>query len=133
MVAVPISGPLRMVVAGSPKYLASHPAPAKPRDLRDHRYINIRMPAAGTLYKWEFAKGREDIEVAVDGNLIFDDADLIVDAAAAGLGDLLRVRGPRGATPRDGHLALRPRRLVPAIPRLLPLLPRTAPGVYTRI
>jgi len=86
VVAVPISGPLRMVVAGSPKYLASHAAPTKPRDLRDHRCINIRMPAAGTLYKWEFAKGRESIEVAVDGNLIFDDADLIVDAAAAGLG-----------------------------------------------
>jgi DNA-binding transcriptional LysR family regulator len=85
-VAVPVSGPLRMAAVGSPKYFARNPAPKHPRDLRDHRCINLRFTSAGTIYKWEFDKGRESLEVAVEGPLVFDDADLAIDAALAGMG-----------------------------------------------
>ena len=86
VVAVPVSGPLRMAVIASPAYITRHGIPRTPRDLRSHRCINLRLPAAGTLYKWEFARGAEKMEVAVDGPLIFDAGGMIVDAALADLG-----------------------------------------------
>ena len=86
VVAVPVSGPLRMAVVGAPHYFAQHPAPSTPHDLRKHRGINLRMASAGTIYKWEFEQGRHKMEVAVDGPLVFDDSDMAVDAALEGLG-----------------------------------------------
>ena len=86
VVAVPVTGQLRMAVVGAPQYFASHPAPSTPHDLRMHRCINFRLPSAGTLYKWEFEKGHHSVEVAVQGPLIFDDEGLVIDAALAGVG-----------------------------------------------
>ena len=86
VVAVPVSGPLRMAVIASPAYVKRHGTPTTPRDLRSHRCINLRLPAAGTIYKWEFERGAERIEIAVDGPLIFDAGGMMVDAALAGVG-----------------------------------------------
>lgn len=86
VVAVPVSGPLRMAVIASPAYVKRHGTPTTPRDLRSHRCINLRLPAAGTIYKWEFERGAEKMEVAVDGPLIFDAGGMMVDAALAGVG-----------------------------------------------
>jgi len=86
VVAIPVTGPLRMAVVGSRKYLASHPAPAVPRDLAKHRCINFRLASAGTLYKWEFEKARHKVEVGVEGPLISGDIDIVTDAAVAGVG-----------------------------------------------
>jgi DNA-binding transcriptional LysR family regulator len=86
VVAVPVTGQLRMAVVGSPQYFASHPAPSTPHDLREHRCINFRLPSAGTLYKWEFEKAHHRVEVGVEGPLIFDDEGMVIDAALAGVG-----------------------------------------------
>lgn len=86
VVAVPVTGPLRMAVVGTPHYFAAHPAPATPHDLRKHRCINFRLPSAGTLYKWEFEKGPNKMEVGVEGPLVFDDEEMVIDAALAGVG-----------------------------------------------
>jgi DNA-binding transcriptional LysR family regulator len=86
VVAVPISGPQRLVVIASPVYAKAHGTPKSPRDLRDHRCINQRLLAAGSLYKWEFARGREKMEVAVEGPLVFDDGGMVLEAVLAGIG-----------------------------------------------
>jgi DNA-binding transcriptional LysR family regulator len=86
VVAVPVTGHLRMAVVGTPQYFASHPAPSTPQDLRKHRCINFRLPSAGTIYKWEFTKAQHSIEVGVEGPLVFDDEGMIIDAALAGMG-----------------------------------------------
>jgi DNA-binding transcriptional LysR family regulator len=86
VVAVPVSGPLRMAVIASPAYLKRHGVPKTPRDLRSHRCINLRLASAGTLYKWEFERGAEKMDIAVDGPLIFDAGGMVVDAALAGVG-----------------------------------------------
>jgi DNA-binding transcriptional LysR family regulator len=85
-VAVPVSGELRMAVVATPQYFRSHAKPATPQELRAHRCINFRLPSAGTIYKWEFEKGRRKVEVAVDGPLVFDDEEMVVNAALAGIG-----------------------------------------------
>jgi len=86
VVAVAVSGPLRMAAIASPTYLKRHGVPKTPRDLRSHRCINLRLPAAGTIYKWEFERGLEKMDIAVDGPLIFDAGGMVVDAALAGVG-----------------------------------------------
>jgi DNA-binding transcriptional LysR family regulator len=86
VVAVPVTGPLRMAVVGSPQYFASHPAPTTPHDLRRHRCINFRLPTAGTIYRWEFEQRHHKVEVGVDGPLIFDDEGMVIDAVLAGVG-----------------------------------------------
>lgn len=86
MIAIPIGPPLRMAAAAAPAYFADHPIPNSPRDLLSHRCINQRMLSAGGLYVWEFERQQQQLNVRVDGQLIFNTSSHIVDAALAGMG-----------------------------------------------
>ncbi|XYI02599.1 LysR family transcriptional regulator [Sorangium sp. So ce1128] len=86
MVAVKLSGDLAMMAVASPGYLARHGVPATPRDLHRHRCVNGRWPTDGSLYRWEFEKGKQSLEVAVEGPLIVNDAELALRAALDGVG-----------------------------------------------
>lgn len=85
MIAVRVSGDQRGAIVGSPRYLATHPAPVSPRDLTQHQCINIRMGLEG-IYRWEFERGDESITVGVSGPLDTDDIGLTILAALDGLG-----------------------------------------------
>jgi len=85
MIAVRVSADLRPVIVGSPDYFASHPTPASPRDLVDHRCINFRH-SADEVYRWEFERGGQSLTVAVNGPLIVDDVDVMLRAAIDGVG-----------------------------------------------
>jgi DNA-binding transcriptional LysR family regulator len=89
MVALPIGPPMRMAVAASPAYFAAHPAPKTPQELTQHRCINQRMPTSGGLYVWDFARKGKQVNVRVDGPLIFNTVAPQVDAALLGLGIVL--------------------------------------------
>ena len=86
MVAVRISPDVRMAVVGTPGYFATHPKPKTPRDLTVHNCINIRLPTAGGIYAWEFKKGGRELNVRVEGQLVFNTATMAVKAALAGAG-----------------------------------------------
>jgi DNA-binding transcriptional LysR family regulator len=86
MVAVRIGPDLRMAVVGSPAYFAANPKPKTPQDLAKHRCINLRLPTAGGLYAWELQRGRRELRVRVEGQLVFNDAPMMLRAAAAGFG-----------------------------------------------
>lgn len=86
MIAVPIGPPLRMAVVASPSYFAAHPIPQTPQDLRGHNCINQRMLTSGGLYVWDFERRGRQVNVRVDGSLIFNTAPPQLDAALAGLG-----------------------------------------------
>jgi len=86
MIAVPIGPSLRMAVVASPDYFAVHPVPRSPNDLTAHQCINQRMPTSGGLYVWDFERRGRQVNVRVDGPLIFNTAPPQVDAALAGLG-----------------------------------------------
>jgi DNA-binding transcriptional LysR family regulator len=86
MVAVRIGPDLRMVVVGSPAYFARRAKPRKPQDLAEHSCINLRLPTSGGLYPWELQKGRREMKIRVDGQLVFNNSAMIVRAALAGFG-----------------------------------------------
>lgn len=86
MIAAPIGPPLRMAVVAAPAYFAAHPKPKNPRDLINHNCINMRMQSGGGLYVWDFQRRGRQLNVRVDGQLIFNTSPNIVDAALAGLG-----------------------------------------------
>jgi DNA-binding transcriptional LysR family regulator len=86
MIALKIGPDLRMAVAGSPEYFARYPVPRHPRELTAHRCINLRMATRGNLYAWEFEKGKQVLNVRVEGPLIVNDSDCAIYAARAGHG-----------------------------------------------
>ena len=86
MVAVRITPPVQAVIVAAPAYLARHAAPQTPQDLAQHRCIGFRQLGGGTRYRWEFARDGEAFERAVASALVLDDPELMLDAAARGLG-----------------------------------------------
>src|SRR5215210_2297304 len=86
MVAVRIGPEMRMAVVGAPCYFASRPRPKSPQDLTSHACINLRLPTLGGLYAWEFEKGRRELNVRVEGPLVFNTTPLMLKAALAGFG-----------------------------------------------
>jgi DNA-binding transcriptional LysR family regulator len=85
MIAMRIGPRLRMATVGSPAYFARRGKPMVPQDLADHACINLRMPNR-SVYAWEFEQAGRELNVKVGGQLLFNDVDLIVEAALAGHG-----------------------------------------------
>ena len=86
MIAVPVTGDIRMTVVGSPSYFSRHKKPKHPRDLVQHECLNWH-PAAGTpAYRWEFTEGAKEIVVAVPTRVLSTDSAVNIRLALAGLG-----------------------------------------------
>ena len=86
MIAVRIGPDMRMAVVGAPSYFARRPHPRKPQDLTAHDCINIRLPTYGGFYAWEFEKKGRELKVRVEGQLVFNNVALRLNAALAGFG-----------------------------------------------
>lgn len=86
MIAVPLGPPQRLVTVGSPAYFKRHPPPTRVEDLRAHACLRNRFVSRGTLYRWEYTVQGRDLEIEVEGPLIANDADALLDAARRGLG-----------------------------------------------
>lgn len=88
MVAIPVTGPLRMVVAAAPGYLARHGTPRHPRELHAHACLQYRFGPHGSVYRWEFADGHDGRTFTVDTHaaLIANDKTLLHQAALDGVG-----------------------------------------------
>jgi DNA-binding transcriptional LysR family regulator len=84
MIAVAVTGEMRLAVVGSPAYFKSNLIPRHPRDLKDHACIGFRF--GNGLYRWEFEKGRKALTVSPQGPVQFDDPDLVIRAVLDGVG-----------------------------------------------
>jgi DNA-binding transcriptional LysR family regulator len=107
MIAVRIGEDARPTVVASPDYLAQHPAPKVPGDLRNHNCVRHRY-ASGVVHRWDFEERGKSLEVAVTGSLITSHSDLAIRAA---LDSMAIARVP--ATFVEDYMAAK---------RLLPLL-----------
>jgi DNA-binding transcriptional LysR family regulator len=88
MIAVRLSGDMEMLCVASPDYIARRGLPKAPADLHRHACINWRWPTDGSIYRWEFEKGAESLEIAVDGPLITTEQEVALQAMLQGLGVL---------------------------------------------
>lgn len=86
MVAVRIGPDMRMAVVGAPAYFARYPMPQTPADLTAHNCINLRLPTYGGLFPWEFEKEGHELNVRVEGQLVFNNASQRLLSALQGLG-----------------------------------------------
>jgi len=86
MVAVRIGPDLRFVIVAAPSYFADRPEPKAPQDLTAHNCINLRLPTYGGIYAWEFERAGRELNVRVEGQLVFNSSKQILDAALAGFG-----------------------------------------------
>jgi DNA-binding transcriptional LysR family regulator len=72
----------KQVVVASPEYLAKHPAPMSPDDLRAHNCIAGKFGKTWAL----LSSDGTSTKVTVDGNLTIRNADALREAAVSGLG-----------------------------------------------
>ena len=103
MVAQRLSADVRWMVVGAPAYLERHGVPAHPDDLHEHRCVRIRI-GDDRLYRWEFERGGDHLEVNAPGALIVDEGTVGLAAVRDGAG-LMYVSEPAVRDlVRDGQL-----------------------------
>ena len=105
MVALPLLEENRRVLCASPAYLARHGVPASPRELENHNCLCFMLDET-VNDRWRFRKGEEEIEVAVQGDRLADDSEVVRRWALAGLGICYRSRIDVHADLAGGRLRL---------------------------
>jgi DNA-binding transcriptional LysR family regulator len=145
MIAVPVTGDIRLAVVGAPSYFARRPQPAHPRDLAEHECINWHPTPDAPPYRWEFTEDGRDFAVEVPARVLTNDPALNLRLARAGAGVTLAFEGrvrddvARGAlvrvlegfcTPFPGYYLFYPQRrhASPALRALIEYLRRTRRG-----
>jgi len=96
MIAVRLSPPFPLIVAGSPDYFKQHKRPKAIEDLHSHACLRLRR-SGDTIAPWSFASGNKKIDIAVRGPFIANDLATLVGAAVRGLG-LVQVPAPIAAS-----------------------------------
>jgi DNA-binding transcriptional LysR family regulator len=86
MIAVRLTPDVKMMIVGAPSYFSHRPVPASSQDLMKHNCINLRLASSGGLYAWELRHDGQDLEVRVRGQLVFNSAYQILQAALDGCG-----------------------------------------------
>jgi DNA-binding transcriptional LysR family regulator len=70
MIAVAVTGDLRLAVVGAPSYFARRGTPKHPRDLVDHECLNWHPVAGAPPYRWEFTENGRSFAVAVPARVL---------------------------------------------------------------
>ena len=130
VVAVPVTGPLRMAVVGSPQYFASHPST-----------VDAAGPASAPLHQLQAAFGRHDLQVGIregaaarsrwasTARSSSTTRSMVLDAALAGVGLAYVIEDQVAPLLKAGALSRVLEDWCAPFPGVLPLLPGTAPGV----
>ncbi len=85
MVAVRLTDQEPMTIVGAPRYFDTHRVPVTVQDLTRHNCINLRLASGGT-YAWELLQDGRPVEARVAGQVTFNGAYQLLNAAIAGYG-----------------------------------------------
>lgn len=85
MIALPLGKPQRYAVVVSPDWLKTHPAPQTPADLPQQHCLRVRLPN-GALFRWQFERNGEVVQVDAKGRLTLDEAEIARTAVLDGAG-----------------------------------------------
>jgi DNA-binding transcriptional LysR family regulator len=83
MIAQRLAPDFRWIVVASPAYLERFGEPRDPSDLQNHRGVRVRI-GDNSIYRWEFERGDENIEIDVPGALTVDQGAVAVPAVQQG-------------------------------------------------
>lgn len=86
MIAVRVGPDFPMVIVGSPEYFKANAAPKDARSLLGHRCINLRLPSAEAGVPWRLKQDGREVRVKVEGPLVFNTIDLVLEFALKGHG-----------------------------------------------
>ena len=86
MIAVRIGPDIPMAIVGAPDYLSRHGVPTSVAHLVDHKAINLYLPTSGSANRWRLMRGGREVRVRMEGQLLLNTIDLILDAAIDGHG-----------------------------------------------
>src|SRR5438445_159764 len=92
MIAVRVTGPMKVAVVGAPGYFARRQRPRTPEDLARHSCVQYRR-ASGALLAWPFERNGKSLRVSVQGQVTVNSPDLAVRAAVDGLGIAYAIEG----------------------------------------
>jgi DNA-binding transcriptional LysR family regulator len=85
MIAVRVTGPMRIAIVGAPAYFARQRAPRTPEDLARHSCVQYRLAGGGTLV-WPLVRSGKMRRISIHGRVMVNDSYLATRAAVAGLG-----------------------------------------------
>jgi DNA-binding transcriptional LysR family regulator len=85
MVVQRLSPDIRWVVVAAPAYLERFGTPHHPNDLLAHRCVRFRI-GNDRIYRWEFERGDEQLQVAAPGSVLVDQGPIGLEAAKRGAG-----------------------------------------------
>lgn len=84
MVAVRLTPAFRLIIVGSPDYLARAGRPRLPSDLASYACVRLRR-SGGALANWRLQDGGRPVDLVVSGPLVVHDYPSMLDAALAGV------------------------------------------------
>jgi DNA-binding transcriptional LysR family regulator len=80
-----IEDDLQLLTVTSPNYMNSRSRPLSPNDLHKHNCVRFRR-WDGALSPWSYSKSDQEIEVAVDGSLVVNDVNILLNFLLDGSG-----------------------------------------------
>jgi DNA-binding transcriptional LysR family regulator len=104
MIAVRVTGPMKIAVVGAPAYFARRRRPRRPEDLSRHSCVQYRRATDGNVFVWPFERNRKAQRISVDGPVMVDDPELAVRAAVDGLGVAYTIEALAEPFLRSGQL-----------------------------
>jgi DNA-binding transcriptional LysR family regulator len=104
MIAVRLTPDVKTTIVAAPAYFAHRPVPASSQDLMKHNCIALRLASSGGLYAWELKHEGQDLEVRVRGQLVFNGAYQMLNAALDGCGLAFLTEDMTGPHIRAGRL-----------------------------
>jgi DNA-binding transcriptional LysR family regulator len=104
MIAVRVTGPLKLAVVGAASYFAKRSPPRTPDDLDRHNCIQYRRDPDGGLAEWPFERNGKAWNLPVHGRLTVSNSELSLRAAVDGLGLAYTVEGQAEPFLRSGQL-----------------------------
>jgi LysR family transcriptional regulator for bpeEF and oprC len=79
-------GTAGFVCCASPAYLKEHGAPRRPEDLSAHRCVNYLSNRTARVMDWEFSRGKQQVQLTLDGVLAVNDPDAYIVAGLNSFG-----------------------------------------------
>lgn len=77
---------VQWVTCTSPAYLSKYGTPQTPQELQHHNCINYFFTPSGQPFEWQFEEGGTVRSLDVQGNLLTNNPDVLLEATLSGMG-----------------------------------------------